>query len=58
MENNAIRLMLDGATAQPDDWIVVQAYRKPLINLLWLGTFVLFAGVGISIFRRAKETRR
>lgn len=58
VENNAIRLMLDGATAQPDDWIVVQAYRKPLINLLWLGTFVLFAGVAVSIVRRAKETRR
>lgn len=58
VENNAVRLILEGATAQPDDWIVVQAYRKPLINLLWLGTIVLFAGVGLAIYRRARETRR
>jgi cytochrome c-type biogenesis protein CcmF len=58
VESNAVRLVVDGARTTPDDWIVIQAYRKPLINLLWLGTIVLFSGVALAIFRRASEQRR
>lgn len=37
------------------DWVVIKAIEKPLINLLWLGTFVLTFGFGIAMYRRATE---
>jgi cytochrome c-type biogenesis protein CcmF len=57
VESNAVRIVVEGANAMPDDWLVIQAYRKPLINFLWLGTIVLFFGVGVAIFRRASDRR-
>jgi cytochrome c-type biogenesis protein CcmF len=41
--------------AKPEDWLVVQAYEKPYINLLWLGTVIMFVGFGLAIFRRASD---
>lgn len=37
------------------DWVVVKIIEKPLINLLWLGTFILTFGFFISIYRRRQE---
>jgi cytochrome c-type biogenesis protein CcmF len=56
--SGAVRLVVQGARTMPDDWLVIQARRKPLINLLWLGTLVLFAGVALAIYRRATDQRR
>jgi cytochrome c-type biogenesis protein CcmF len=41
-----------------EDWIVLKAIKKPWINVLWLGTFVLVVGFMISIVRRAKEASK
>ena len=38
------------------DWVIVQAYEKPFISVLWIGTLVLLAGVALSVRRRAAET--
>lgn len=35
-----------------NDFIVFKAIRKPFINVLWLGTFVLVAGFLLAIYRR------
>ena len=56
VEQNAIRLAVDGTTVEPEQWVVVQAYEKPFISVLWLGTLVLLAGVALSVRRRAQET--
>lgn len=40
------------------DYVVIKAISKPMINLLWLGTFVMVAGFLISIYRRVQENRR
>jgi len=40
-----------------DDLIIIKAIQKPMINLLWLGTFVLVAGFCISIYRRIQEQK-
>lgn len=40
------------------DWVVIQAVRKPWINFLWLGTFVMSFGFIITIIRRARENRK
>ncbi|MEZ4824756.1 MAG: cytochrome c biogenesis protein CcsA [Bacteroidia bacterium] len=39
------------------DFVVIKAISKPFINLLWLGTFILVAGFGISIYRRTQESK-
>lgn len=57
VESGSVQIRVDGAEVAAEDWIVVQAYRKPLINLLWLGTLVLAVGFAISIVRRSQEQR-
>ncbi len=42
----------------PEDIVVIQALKKPFINVLWLGTFVLLAGFIIAIVRRANEAKK
>ena len=39
----------------PEDWIVVQAFEKPLINLVWAGFILLTLGFVVSIIRRVQE---
>lgn len=58
VETSSIRLVVEGARTMPEVWLVIQARRKPLINVLWIGTILLFVGVSIAIYRRASELRR
>jgi cytochrome c-type biogenesis protein CcmF len=37
------------------DFIVMKATEKPLINILWLGTFVLMIGLTMATIRRFKD---
>ncbi|WP_425390032.1 heme lyase CcmF/NrfE family subunit [Ekhidna sp.] len=37
------------------DWIIMEAVKKPWINLLWLGTFLLVIGFIVAINRRYSE---
>ena len=37
------------------DYIILKAMEKPLINVLWSGTFMLVIGFGIAIRRRYRE---
>ena len=55
VEEDAVQLTVEGADTAPTDWVVVQAYRKPFISLLWLGTMVLAFGFVLSIVRRVQE---
>ena len=57
VDEGAIRLVFDGATPAPEDYIVVQAYEKPFISLLWLGTIVLGVGFCVSFSRRLSEAK-
>ena len=54
VDNGSINLFVEGVDVTPEDWIVVQAYEKPLINLLWVGILILTAGFGLATFRRGK----
>ena len=58
IEQGAIKLAVDGATPAQPDWVVVQAYEKPFLSLLWLGTIVLGVGFAVSFGRRLSESRR
>lgn len=37
------------------DWIIMEAVKKPWINILWLGTFLLVIGFIVAIRRRYVE---
>jgi cytochrome c-type biogenesis protein CcmF len=37
------------------DYIVMKAFEKPLINVLWIGTLLVALGFGISTVRRYRE---
>ena len=40
------------------DYIILKAMEKPLINILWTGTFTLVIGFGIAIRRRYSEFKQ
>lgn len=44
-----------GVNATQRDYIVMKAIEKPLINILWIGTFVLMIGFGVSTVRRYRD---
>lgn len=44
--------------AQRNESVIINALRKPYINLLWLGTFFLAAGFGLALVRRIRESTR
>ncbi|PSQ65529.1 MAG: cytochrome C assembly protein, partial [Bacteroidetes bacterium QH_2_64_74] len=48
---------VEGVDVMPDNWVVVQAYTKPLISVLWIGIIVLSVGFVVSIARRVQDIR-
>ena len=58
VDEGSIRLMFDGAHLATEEWVVVQAYEKPFISLLWIGTGLLGLGFAVSFRRRLGEARR
>lgn len=56
-ESNSISLSVDGAIVDQPDWVVVQAYEKPFISILWIGTIVLLFGFGLAAVRRVGDAR-
>lgn len=46
---------IDGVDVMPKDWVVVQAYAKPMISLVWIGIIILTVGFCISITRRVRD---
>ncbi len=55
VDSGAITLRVEGAKGAPEDWVLVQAYEKPMISLVWIGLIFLTLGFGVSIVRRVKD---
>jgi cytochrome c-type biogenesis protein CcmF len=55
VDSGTISLVVNGVDAPPEDWLVVQAYEKPLISFVWFGFILLSFGFCVSIYRRAQE---
>lgn len=55
VDSGKISLRFEGIKVAPDDWVVVQAYEKPFISLLWIGIIMLTGGFCVSIVRRTKD---
>ncbi|HEX8298468.1 MAG TPA: cytochrome c biogenesis protein CcsA [Rubricoccaceae bacterium] len=58
IDEGAIKLVAEGATPAEPEWVVVQAYEKPFLSMLWLGTIVLGLGFAVSFGRRLSESRQ
>lgn len=50
-----INLNVTGVPVAPEDWLIVQAYEKPLINVLWIGIIMVAIGFAIAGYRRVKD---
>jgi len=57
VDSGAITLQITGVQMEPDDWLVVQAYEKPFISLVWIGFIILSFGFCVAIYRRAMDVR-
>ena len=57
VNGGAVRLRVTGAAVPQHDWLVVQAYEKPFMNILWFGVVVMMFGFGVSLYRRVGDDR-
>jgi cytochrome c-type biogenesis protein CcmF len=55
VDSGSAELLVEGIEAEPEEWLVVQAYEKPFINILWLGALIMSMGFGLSIYRRLDD---
>ncbi|MBO6575655.1 MAG: cytochrome c biogenesis protein CcsA [Rhodothermales bacterium] len=55
VDSGTIDIVVEGVRTAPADWVVVQAYEKPLISLVWLGIILLSIGFIVAIVRRAQD---
>lgn len=44
-----------GIQSRQKDWIILKAFKKPLINVLWMGTLLLMVGFTFAMVRRFRE---
>ncbi len=58
-DRKMVKLTIFAPEDEPQkDLLVLEVSRKPLINLLWLGTVLIMLGLAVSTYRRAKELKR
>ena len=63
IEEKSVAIMIDNLVSQQDpstekkEMLAIEITEKPLINLLWLGTFIMIAGLVVSLRNRALENR-
>ena len=55
--NGKATFAIEGVDVMPENWVVVQAYTKPLISLLWIGIAVITIGFIVAIVRRVQDIR-
>lgn len=55
--NGKATFAVEGVDVMPEEWVVVQAYTKPLISVLWIGIIVMTVGFLFSIGRRVQDIR-
>ena len=58
VDTGSANFIIEGAKAASEDWVVVQAYEKPFINLVWIGIIVLSGGFVLSMSRRIGDHRQ
>jgi cytochrome c-type biogenesis protein CcmF len=51
-----LRVLTSGEEPQ-GELLILEVSKKPLINVLWLGTVLVMLGMSIATYRRAKESK-
>jgi cytochrome c-type biogenesis protein CcmF len=57
-ENGSIEIMLSERKTNQKDFIVMQAYMFPYINILWLGCVLMVLGTGLAVRERIRVESR
>ena len=57
VNSGQINLAVEGVDVMPEDWVVVQAYEKPMISLVWIGFLLMTGGFGVAVVRRVQDVR-
>lgn len=57
VNNGSANFIIEGASVNAEDWVVVQALVKPFINLVWIGIILLSIGFFIAMYRRIQDQR-
>jgi cytochrome c-type biogenesis protein CcmF len=55
VNSGEINLAVAGVDVKQEDWLVVQAYEKPFINLLWIGIIIFSGGFCLAMYRRIMD---
>lgn len=53
----SIEIMLSERKSNQQDFIVMEAYMFPYINVLWLGCIVMVAGTGLAVWQRLRSRK-
>ena len=53
-EDGSVEIMLSERKTNQKDFIVMQAYLFPYINILWLGCVLMVIGTGLAVFQRVR----
>ena len=57
VDSGSANFIIEGVAVAEEDWVLVQAYVKPFINLVWIGIILLSIGFIIAMVRRAQDHR-
>jgi cytochrome c-type biogenesis protein CcmF len=56
-EQGTIEIVMSEKLSNAKDFIVMEAYVFPYINILWLGCIIMAIGTGIAIAERIRKFR-
>ncbi len=54
-DNTTVEIMMSERKNNQKDFIVMEAYMFPYINVLWLGCLVMVFGTGLSVWQRIRS---
>jgi cytochrome c-type biogenesis protein CcmF len=57
-EDGSVEIMLSERKTNQKDFIVMQAYMFPYINILWLGCVLMVLGTGLAVWQRVRTELR
>jgi cytochrome c-type biogenesis protein CcmF len=57
-EEGSVEITLSEKLAKKKDFIVMEAFEFPWINVLWIGCFVMIIGTALAVFHRIRQNLR
>lgn len=58
VDTGQANFVIDGVKLMPDDWVLVQAFEKPMIGLVWIGLILMTGGFILAMYRRIADQRQ